>query len=227
MQIKDMPAGERPQEKLMYYGAGALSNTELLSLIIRSGIKGKSALEMAGEIIAYAQEEIGGLDGACASELMRVSGVGAGKACSIVAAFELGRRMGPDKQNKPRPVVKSTLDAVNLLRSDFDCEKREHIIELIMNSRCEVEAKQIISIGELSSTVAGPREILSPAIRRGAAGIILAHNHPSGDPNPSSEDIKSTKKLAAAAGIVGIKLLDHIIIGRSSFVSLREKGIIQ
>ena len=82
MQIKDMPAGERPQEKLMYYGAGALSNTELLSLIIRSGIKGKSALEMAGEIIAYAQEEIGGLDGACVSELMRVSGVGAGKACA-------------------------------------------------------------------------------------------------------------------------------------------------
>lgn len=226
MQIKEMPAGERPQEKLMYYGAGALSNTELLALIIRSGIRGVSAMELASRILAYADSELEGLDSACVSELMSIPGIGEGKASTIVAAFELGRRMGNAGRSRIRPIVRTSADAVNLIRNDLEGEKREHIVELILNARREVEAKQIISIGELTSASAGPREILSPAIRRGAAGIIIAHNHPSGDPNPSREDVETTKTLAGAARIMGIELLDHIVIGRNGYVSLRERGII-
>lgn len=226
MQIKDMPASERPKEKLLYYGAGALNNSELLALIIKTGIKNKSALQLAEEVIAYTSNELGGLGRATARELAAIEGIGLSKACSIEAAVELSRRLKETCGNEERYKVDSVHDAAKLLIDDYKLEKREHLVELILNNRREVEAKVTISIGALSQSVAGPREVYAPAIRHGAAGIILAHNHPSGNPNPSQDDINTTRRLQEVGKVIGIELLDHIILGRNSYTSLREEGII-
>ncbi len=226
MQIKDMPAGERPQEKLLYYGADALSSSELLALVIRSGRKNQSALELASEVLSYATRELGGLDKACVSELAKVHGIGTSKACSIVAAVELSRRMRSNSLNEVRPRIIDVGDAVSLLESEFENEKKERVVELLLNTKKEVEAKVTVSIGELYSAAAGPREVFSPAIRRSAAGIIIAHNHPSGDATPSEDDIQLTRRLMQAASIVGIELLDHIIIGRNSYTSFLKEGLL-
>lgn len=226
MQIKDMPAGERPQEKLLYYGADALSSSELLALVIRSGRKNQSALELASEVLSYVTRELGGLDKACVSELAKVPGIGTSKACSIVAAVELSRRMRSNSLNEVRPRIIDVGDAVSLLESEFENEKKERVVELLLNTKKEVEAKVTVSIGELYSAAAGPREVFSPAIRRSAAGIIIAHNHPSGDATPSEDDIQLTRRLMQAASIVGIELLDHIIIGRNSYTSFLKEGLL-
>lgn len=226
MQIKDMPAGERPQEKLLYYGADALSSSELLALVIRSGRKDQSALELASEVLSYATRELGGLDKACVSELTEVPGIGTSKACSIVAAVELSRRMRSNSLNEVRPRIIDVGDAVSLLEGEFENEKKERVVELVLNTKKEVEAKVTVSIGELYSAAAGPREVFSPAIRRSAAGIIIAHNHPSGDATPSDDDIQLTRRLMQAASIVGIELLDHIIIGRNSYTSFLREGLL-
>lgn len=223
MQIRELPAYERPQEKMMYYGAKALNSSELLALILRSGTKDRSALELATEVISAMNVECGGLDKATVDELTKIPGIGKSKACAIVASIELSKRMRAISRDEKLCVIRRAADAAAIVREELEGEKREHLIELVLNTKLEVEAKLTISIGALQEAGAGPREILSPAIKRSAAGIILAHNHPSGDPTPSANDVRATKRVYEASKILGIELIDHIIIGRNSFVSLRDK----
>lgn len=226
MQLKEMPDRERPQEKLLYRGVSVLSNAELLSLIIRTGTGDKSVLDLSIDVLSYCDIATGGLGRADAKELMKVDGIGEAKACAIVASMELAKRMISNHLNAKRTIVRDCTDVADLLMEEMMYEKRELLIELLLNVKGEVESKEVISIGELSATNVHPREVLSPAIRKGAAGIIIAHNHPSGDSSPSNEDIIATRRLAEASSIVGIKLMDHVIIGDGNYTSLRAEGII-
>lgn len=226
MQIKNLPEQERPQEKLLYGGPGKLSNAELLALIIRTGTSEKSAVQLAEDVISYACEEIGDLGRADARELTEIDGIGTSKACSIVASIELAKRIISDSGHEKRKTIRDGTDVAELLMQEMLYEKREMLIELLLNVKGEVESKFIVSVGELAGTNVHPREVFSPAIRKGAAAVIIAHNHPSGDPTPSDDDILATRRLVEASRIIGIKLVDHVIVGNGTFTSLRAEGVI-
>lgn len=209
----------------MYQGADSLSTSELLALIIRTGTREKSALQLAEEVLCYANEAYGGLETVDVSELQSICGIGSAKACSIIAGMELARRFeNADKRFKQ---IKCSRDVYEYVEPILRYQKKEFVIELILNSKCQVEARDVISIGDLSSATVHPREIFNPAIRKSAAAIIIIHNHPSGDPSPSQDDIEATNRLQEVSRIVGIKLMDHIIIGRNCYISLREEGVIR
>lgn len=226
MQIKNLPEKERPQEKLLYGGPGKLSNAELLALIIRTGTSEKSAVQLAEDVISYACEEIGDLGRADVKELTEIDGIGTSKACSIVASIELAKRIISDSGHEKRKTIRDGTDVAELLMQEMLYEKREMLIELLLNVKGEVESKFIVSVGELAGTNVHPREVFSPAIRKGAAAVIIAHNHPSGDPTPSDDDILATRRLIEASRIIGIKLVDHVIVGNGTFTSLRAEGVI-
>lgn len=225
MHIKDMPAHERPQEKLLYSGVSSLSTAELIALIIRTGNGSKSAVQLAEDVISYASSEAGSLGRVDVKELMSIEGIGVTKACSIVASIELSKRIHETSLSDNRAQITSAEDVAGILIRDLKHERREHLIEFILNAKGEIEAKLTISIGELTATSIHPREVLNPAIKRSASSIIIAHNHPSGDPTPSREDIESTSRMAEAAAIVGIRLLDHVIIGDNCYISMRRQGL--
>ena len=226
MQIREMPVTDRPREKMLYAGAGALSNAELLALVLRSGDHERSAIQLAEDVLAYSTREVGGLGRAQVQELQSIEGIGTAKACSIVAGMELAKRVMSDRYAEQRRVVRDCTDVVDMLMEELVYEKREVLVALLLNVKGEVESKETISIGELAATNVHPREVFSPAIRKGAAGIIVVHNHPSGDPTPSSEDIVATRRLLEAGRIVGIKLVDHVIIGNGTYTSLKVEGVI-
>lgn len=224
MHIKEMPLTERPQEKLVYGGTSGLSNSELLALIIRTGTGEKSAIRLADEVISYANARIGDLGMAEVRELTEIDGIGEAKACSIVAAMELSRRLISDRQAAVRDRVRDSRQVAELLMEEMMYEKRELFMTLNLDSKLRVESKSVISIGNVDSAPVHPREVFGPAIRRGAAAVIVAHNHPSGDPSPSAQDIEVTKRLIAASEIIGIKLLDHVIIGNGVYTSMKSEG---
>ncbi len=224
MQIKKMPESERPQEKMLYGGAGTLSNSELLALIIRTGTGDKSAVRLADEVISYANENTGGLGAAEVKELTEIDGIGEAKACSIVAAMELSKRLITDHQSAVRVRIRDSRQVAEILMDEMMYEKREFFMTLNLNSKLQVESKSVISIGNLDSAPVHPREVFSPAVKRGAAAVVVAHNHPSGDPSPSPDDIDVTKRLIKASEILGIKLLDHVIIGNGCFTSMKSEG---
>ena len=227
MRIKDIPQEERPKEKLMYAGAESLSTSELLALIIRTGNSSKSAVQLAEDVLAYSAKELGSLREADVQELTEIDGIGSTKACSIVASLELARRLLGRESDESRISMKNPESVANLLMEDMRGLKQEHLVALLLNAKCEIESRITVSIGELTSTVVHPREVFRPAIREGAAGIILAHNHPSGDPTPSQDDIQSTKRIMEVSKLVGIRLLDHLIIGDGRYISLRNEGYME
>ena len=215
-----------PQEKLLYSGASSLSDVELLALILRTGTADKKVLQLADEVMTYTDELSQNICSIDARELLNIDGIGVSKACSIVASMELARRV-----REPRLLAGKTIttaeDIAELYMERMRGAKREHVQLFMLNTKCKIESEYNVSIGELNSADIHPREVYSVAIRRSAAAIIIAHNHPSGDPTPSNLDIAATKRLEAAGKIVGIKLLDHIIVGYDSYVSLRSEGIIE
>lgn len=227
MRIKDIPQEERPKEKLMYAGAESLSTSELLALIIRTGNSSKSAVQLAEDVLAYSAKELGSLREADVQELTEIDGIGSTKACSIVASLELARRLMGRESDESRISMKNPESVANLLMEDMRGLKQEHLVALLLNAKCEIESRITVSIGELTSTVVHPREVFRPAIRKGAAGIILTHNHPSGDPTPSQDDIQSTKRIMEVSKLVGIRLLDHLIIGDGRYISLRNEGYME
>lgn len=227
MRIKDIPQEERPKEKLMYAGAESLSTSELLALIIRTGNSNKSAVQLAEDVLAYSAKELGSLREADVQELTEIDGIGSTKACSIVASLELARRLLARESDESRISMKNPESVANLLMEDMRELKQEHLVALLLNAKCEIESRITVSIGELTSTVVHPREVFRLAIRKGAAGIILAHNHPSGDPTPSQDDIQSTKRIMEVSKLVGIRLLDHLIIGDGRYISLRNEGYME
>ena len=226
MQIKDMPVSERPQEKLLFAGPGVLSNSELLALVIRTGTSEKSAVQLAEEVIAYASENSGGLGRADAKQLTMIDGIGEAKACSSIAALELSKRLMSGKVLENSVKISSSRDVAGLLAREMTDESREIFMTINLNTRLRAESKNIISIGSLDSTLVHPREVFAPAVKKGAAAVIVAHNHPSGDPEPSSEDIEVTARLLETSRILGIRLIDHVIIGSGRYTSMKELGYI-
>lgn len=224
MKIKKMPESERPQEKMLFAGAGGLSNSELLALIIRTGTGDKSAVRLADEVISYTNEKTGGLGTAEVRELTEIDGIGDAKACSIVAAMELSRRLISARQGALKVRIRDSRQVAEILMEEMMYEKRELFMTLNLNSKLQVESKSVISIGNLDSAPVHPREVFGPAVRRGAAAVVVAHNHPSGDPTPSTQDIDVTKRLIKASEILGIRLLDHVIVGNGCFTSMKSEG---
>ncbi len=224
--MKDLPLEERPRERLQRYGAQVLSDTEILAVLIGTGYQSESALVLAQQIL----KGDGGKSGlayvidSSMEELSKIRGIGPAKASQIKAAVELGRRISA--YNKDQQVtITSPSDVKSLLMEEMRFLEKEHFKTILLNIKNHVISIEEISVGSLNSSIVHPREVFKPAIRRSSASIILVHNHPSGDPTPSREDIEVTKRLIEAGKILGINVLDHIIIGNNSILSLKEKGL--
>lgn len=208
-------------------GAQALSNADLLAILLRTGTKNDSALRVAERLLKkYEEMGIAALSGLGPQEISKIKGIGQVKAVTIVAAIELGKRLN-GVVSAERVIIRSPQDAVNLLMARLRYETREHFIILLLSTKNHVLATPTISIGSLNASIVHPRELFREVINHSAASVILAHNHPSGDPTPSQEDIGLTRKLIDAGKILEIPVLDHIIIGDNKYVSLKEKGIIE
>jgi len=218
--IKDLPKIDRPREKLEKYGPEKLSNSELLAILLGSGQKGINVVELSKRILSKFSAD--GLAKANVKELKNTFGLGSAKACEIIACFELGRRF---LQNKQAVLVLSPKDVWDQLK-DIRDNKKEHFVIFFLDARNQEIKREIISIGSLNANLVHPREVFEPAVRYLAAQIIVAHNHPSGNTDPSEEDLTITKRLAAAGKILGIDIIDHIIVAKNGFMSFKEKGLI-
>jgi DNA repair protein RadC len=220
MKIKDLPKIERPREKLAHYGPEKLSNSELLAILLRTGRKGQNVVDLSRNILKTFSGAK--LSQATYKELKAVPGLGPSKACEIVACFELGKRLLKDKKTELFLKPEDVFDRLKDLRD----HKKEHFVTLFLDSRNQEINREIISVGSLNASLVHPREVFEPAVRHTAAHIIIAHNHPSGDHSPSSEDLSLTKRLVEAGRIMGIEILDHVIVTKNSFLSFKEKGLI-
>jgi DNA repair protein RadC len=218
--IKDLPRHERPREKLIEKGPSGLKDKELLAILLGTGRAGKSVLEIAQEILSkHPMKNLLILD---YKKLAEIKGIGPSKACSLLAAFELTKRALEVEDNN-LPTINSARDAVAQLQ-ELRIAKKENFIVLYLNARNQLIHKEIISVGTLNASLVHPREVFKPAIDHLAAGIIIAHNHPSGELVASEEDIKVTKRLATAGELFGIEVIDHLIVAAGGFISLKEKG---
>lgn len=219
--IKELPEEERPRERLVRYGPSALSNAELLAILLRVGTRNESALSLAYKILKQ-QEGLRFLTNCTVQELGSINGIGQAKAAQLKAALELGKRVSVFEKESDK-YIKCPQDVASLLMEEMRYLKKEYMKLILLNVKCSVIAVEDISIGNLSTSIVHPREVYIPAIKKSSASIIMVHNHPSGDPTPSSEDVSITKRVAEAGKIIGIELVDHIIIGDGRYVSLREK----
>ncbi len=221
--VKDLPEEERPRERMIKYGSEGLSNTELLAILLRTGSRNESVLQLANKILSELKGILH-LHEITVEELTTIKGVGPAKAIQIKAAIELGRRVS--KQfTIDRYIIRSPRDVANYLMEDMRYLKQEQFLILLLDTKNHVISKEIISIGSLNSSIVHPREVFKPAIKKSASAIIAAHNHPSGDSTPSKEDIQVTNRLIEAGKILGIELLDHIIIGDGKYFSLKDEGL--
>jgi DNA repair protein RadC len=226
LMIADMAREERPRERLMLYGASALANRELLAILLRTGVQGCSVLDLSEQVLS-AFDGLRGLSQASVAELSEaVHGLGPAKAAQVLAALELGQRAATLRPDE-RPQVKSPADAANLLMGDMAYFQQEHLRVLILDTRNYVVNNWRNSLykGTLNSSVVRVAEVFREAIRCNAAAIIIAHNHPSGDPTPSPEDIRVTRQIRQAGELLDIELLDHLVIGAQRHVSMKEKGL--
>lgn len=220
LKIKELPKIERPREKLIHYGPGRLSNSELLAILLRSGKKGENVVDLANKILKkYKAENLPNLS---YDEFRNFPGLGPAKACEIVACFELGKRLLKDKKSNlylnPQDVWKEL--------KDIRDNKKEHFIIFYLDTRNQEIKREIISIGSLNASLVHPREVFEPAVKHLAAQVILAHNHPSGNPEPSEDDLEINKRLVESGKILGIEVIDHIIVTKNGYLSFKEKGLI-
>jgi DNA repair protein RadC len=222
--IKNWPEGERPRERLLRHGAHNLSEAQLLAIILRTGGGGKSALDLAIEILD-SFEDLKKIETASLSELAPFKGMGKAKVAQLKAAFELGRRLTEEPYIKG-PVFSSGRDVYAYYHSRFKNFKKEVFWCAMLDAKNRIFKDYRISEGTLTHSLIHPREAFRDAIKESAASVIFVHNHPSGDPSPSREDIQVTERLVSAGGIIGIKVLDHIIIGDEKYTSMMEKGYI-
>jgi DNA repair protein RadC len=220
--IKDVPKEERPRERLLKYGASALSNQELLAIIFGHGSKNESVMSLAQRVLIHF-EGLPLLKDATVEELMAIRGIGKVKAIHLIACLELGKRIHSFKPSE-KYVIRSPEDGAGFVMEELRHLNQEHFVVLFLNTKNQVIHQQTIFIGSLNASIVHPREIFREAVKRSSASIICAHNHPSGDPTPSQEDIQVTRRLSECGKMIGIELLDHIVIGDRKYVSLKEKG---
>jgi DNA repair protein RadC len=221
--IHEMREEDRPRERLIHYGPSALSNAELVAILLRTGNAQVSALGLAELLL----RDCGGLKGLMTADLntlQQVKGIGQAKSVEIAATAELGRRLAKFTPFES-VIIRKPEDAVGVLQSDLRDERQEVFKALLLDTKNKVIKNVEISRGTLDSSLVHPREVFAPAVSAIAASIIVAHNHPSGDPTPSSEDIQVTSRLVEAGRILGIDVLDHLVIGHNRWVSLKERGL--
>jgi DNA repair protein RadC len=222
--IHDLPVSERPRERLQKLGAEALSAQEILALILGRGIAGESVTVTAQRLLNQFGS-IKGMAGASLEELAQVKGIGAAKASQIKAAFELANRLDGYPESSSKPVVKTPDEVVRLVKGRLKGKKREHFLVILLDTRGQLIKISEISIGSLDSSIVHPREVFKEALSASAASVIFVHNHPSGDPEPSEDDVKLTERLANAGEVMGIDVLDHVIIGDNKYLSLKREGL--
>lgn len=221
--IRQLPASERPRERLRDRGAAALSNSELLAIILRTGTPSENALALATAALARFNG-LPGLARASFGELCSQHGMGEAKAAQVKAALELGRRL-LSAQPEERATVRSPQDVANLLLAEMRLLEQEHLRVVLLNTKNQVLAMPEVYKGSVNTAQVRVSELLREAIREGCPALIVVHNHPSGDPTPSRDDIDLTSQLIEAGKLLDIDVLDHIVIGGQSFVSLRERGL--
>jgi DNA repair protein RadC len=221
--IRDLAEADRPRERLMQVGAQAVSTAELLAIILRTGTGGENVLRLAERLLAHFTD-LAGLSRASIAELQTVKGIGPAKAIEIKAALEIGRRLLATSPQE-RPKVTSPADAANLLMSEMMFLEQEHLRLILLDTRNRVLNTPTIYKGSLNTSVVRVGELFRAAIKENAAAMIVAHNHPSGDPAPSPEDVNVTRQLVQAGKMLDIEVLDHVVIGHQRYVSLKERGL--
>jgi DNA repair protein RadC len=225
--IKDWPEQDKPRERLFRLGSTALSDAELLAILIGTGSTAETALEIAQKALSYSEGQYGTSLGflleSSEEEIEEIPGIGPAKAARLKACAEIGKRLlhGVDSGRKPFTVRRGS-EVFEYVRTTVEGLDREHFCILLLNSRNQVIGKEVVSVGSLDASIVHPREIFKNSIKRSAASIVLVHNHPSGDPTPSDDDLEITKRLVEAGRILGIHVMDHVVIARASFVSMRE-----
>ena len=221
--ITDLDESDRPRERLAELGPQALSNAELIAILLRVGIKGENAVQMGQRLL----QNLGGLHGlhkATFTEVCAQHGLGEAKASQIKAAIELGRRLAMQEPEE-RPAVQSPGDAAELVRYEMSAFEQEHLWVILLDTRNRVISIEKIYIGSLNSSTVRVGELFRPAIQRSAAALIVIHNHPSGDPSPSPEDVALTRAIVQSGKLLDIGVLDHLVIGHNRWVSLKERGL--
>jgi DNA repair protein RadC len=218
--IKDLYKNDRPREKLIKKGASALKKEELIAILLRTGMKGQNALQMAKRIVKNYNEKK--LLNATYQELKNIHGVGSTKAVQILAALEIGKRLYKEKE-KSDVYINSPEDVVEEVKEIRE-SKKEHFVALYLNARKKLIHKEVISIGILDASLVHPREVFEPAVRELASQVIIVHNHPSGDSNPSEEDKEITDRIKEAGRLLGIELADHIIITKKDYFSFSDSN---
>ncbi len=215
-----MSAEDRPRERLQQQGAAALSNAELLAMMLKSGTKKENVLEICHKLLAkYGLEK---LSSCSLAELQEEYGIGTAKACQIVALFELYRRLPVSKGNQQ--IVRNATEIATFYLPKLQHLQQEHFLAVYLDTKNRIIGDNTITIGILNASLIHPREVFYHAIKHLADGLIVIHNHPSGDPQPSKEDLDVTKRLAKTAEIMGIRFVDHIILGKDSWWSWKEQG---
>ena len=220
--VRDLPKEVRPREKLLQYGASALSDIELLAIMLRTGTTSKSVLHLAEDVLAqYKDKGLAAIMHISPQEIASIHGIGLAKAATVVAAVELGRRLS-ERAARTLEKVEGPEDVARYVIPSLRFEQKEHFLAMFLDIRNRILTLSTISVGSLTSSIAHPREVFREAIRYSAASVILVHNHPSGDPAPSREDIQLTKQMMKAGEIMGIPVLDHVVVAGDNFVSLKE-----
>lgn len=220
--IHDLDRHDRPRERLLELGPGVLKDAELLAVLFGSGSAGGSALEVAARVAGAV--DLRRLHQVALDDLLAVRGLGQARAAQLLAAAEIGRRLWPD--GEATPLVRGPENVYDLTR-DIRALNREHFVGFYLNSRHQVLRREIISIGSLNASIVHPREVFLPAVALSAASVILAHNHPSGDPTPSEEDLAITRRLVEAGRLLGIELLDHVVVARDAYSSFKERRLLR
>lgn len=221
--ITDLEETERPRERLAELGPQALSNAELIAILLRVGVEGENAVQVGQRLL----QTFGGLHGlhkASFTEVCAQHGLGAAKAAQIKAAIELGRRMAAQAPDD-RPTIHSPSDAAELVRYEMGALEQEHLRVLLLDTRNRVIGVEKVYVGSLNSSTVRVGELFRPAIQRNAAAIIVVHNHPSGDPTPSPEDVALTRSIVQSGKLLDIDVLDHLVIGHNRWISLKERGL--
>lgn len=227
LRMKDIPANERPYEKLEKYGPETLSNAELLAIVIRTGSMEETSVTLAQRLLARGENNSGiaFLHDLSVEELRKTKGIGRVKALQIKAVMELSKRVSASFINNNRVTIKSPVEVSSLVMEEMRHLKKEVFKIILLNTKNHIIKYLNVSVGSLNSSIVHPREVFSEAVKTGCSGMLLVHNHPSGDPEPSREDIETTQRLVNAGNILGIKVLDHVVIGDGKYISFKEQGL--